>query len=197
LIKEAANGDLTPIALIENLQREDLSVIEKAIGFYRLKEEKGNIDSVANILGLDRRTVERYLKFAESISAIPELAEIVKSKKLNFTMSYELCLLSDKLLTLKKSSPKRYRRLLNRIKEAKDISQSFIDKIKARVGKKTEGGNKDRIERKDFWLTETEIGLNLRVSVADASIPEIRDILSNEARDFFHAIGATKFEVEF
>ncbi|MDP2391558.1 MAG: ParB/RepB/Spo0J family partition protein, partial [Acidobacteriota bacterium] len=65
VIKEIAGGDkkrLLEMALIENIQREDLNPMEAAAGYQRLVDEFHlKQDDIARQVGKDRATVANYL----------------------------------------------------------------------------------------------------------------------------------------
>jgi ParB family transcriptional regulator, chromosome partitioning protein len=65
-VREVPEGDdlkLLEWALIENLQREDLNVVEEAIAYKRLADEFGlTQDAIAAIVGKDRSTVANILR---------------------------------------------------------------------------------------------------------------------------------------
>jgi ParB family transcriptional regulator, chromosome partitioning protein len=63
LIKEADDQTLLTLALIENLQRDDLTAIDQAAGYQRLSEEfqLGQAE-IARLVGRDRSTVANLLR---------------------------------------------------------------------------------------------------------------------------------------
>jgi ParB family chromosome partitioning protein len=74
VVKEADDQTLLTLALIENLQRDDLSPIDEAAGYRRLSEEfKLAQAEIARLVGRDRSTVAnllRLLRLPESIKAL-------------------------------------------------------------------------------------------------------------------------------
>jgi ParB family chromosome partitioning protein len=66
VIRDVADGSdrqLLELALVENLQREDLNPIEEALAYQRLVEEFGlTQDQVAAAVGKDRTSVANYLR---------------------------------------------------------------------------------------------------------------------------------------
>lgn len=63
LVKEATDKEVLEIALVENIQREDLNPIEKAISYQRFIEEFGYAqEDVAKAIGKDRVTVSNLLR---------------------------------------------------------------------------------------------------------------------------------------
>ncbi|MDP6371745.1 MAG: ParB/RepB/Spo0J family partition protein [Vicinamibacterales bacterium] len=73
VVRDVTNDQLLPLALIENLQREDLNPIEEAVAYQRLVEHHGlTHDTIATAVGKDRSTVAnalRLLKLPEEIKA--------------------------------------------------------------------------------------------------------------------------------
>lgn len=62
-VPEGSDRQLLELALVENLQREDLNPIEEALAYQRLVEEFGlTQDQVASAVGKDRTSVANYLR---------------------------------------------------------------------------------------------------------------------------------------
>ena len=74
VIREVDDRTLLTLALIENLQRDDLSPIDEALGYQRLMEEfEVSAQEVARFVGRDRSTVAntvRLLKLPVSVRAL-------------------------------------------------------------------------------------------------------------------------------
>jgi ParB family chromosome partitioning protein len=63
VVKEAAGNELLEIALVENLQREDLNPLEEAAAFRRLSDEFGMTqDQIAKRIGRSRTAVSNTLR---------------------------------------------------------------------------------------------------------------------------------------
>jgi ParB family chromosome partitioning protein len=72
--RPTSDDELLTIALIENLQREDLNPIEKARGFKDLIERHGlTQEEAARRLGKDRSSVANFLRLLELAAAVQEL----------------------------------------------------------------------------------------------------------------------------
>ena len=73
LVKELSGGQALELALVENVQREDLNSIEEAEAYFRLQEEFGMTqEEVGRRVGRDRSSVAnalRLLKLPKSIRA--------------------------------------------------------------------------------------------------------------------------------
>ena len=63
IIKNVTDREALVLALVENIQREELNAIEEALGFKRLMEEfQFTQESVAEAIGKDRSTVTNLLR---------------------------------------------------------------------------------------------------------------------------------------
>ena len=75
--RAASDDDLLTLALVENLQREDLNPIEKAKGFKELIERYGlTQEAAAKRLGKDRSTIANFIRLLD----LPEAVQHVVSR---------------------------------------------------------------------------------------------------------------------
>ncbi len=71
VISEAAPNDTLTLALVENLQREDLNPIEEAEAFHRLHENLGYTQQeIAEVVGKDRTTITNSLRLLKLPAAV-------------------------------------------------------------------------------------------------------------------------------
>jgi ParB family chromosome partitioning protein len=104
LIEEIDDETALEIAIIENLQREDLSPLDEAIMYDRMIREHGySVRRLAQKLGKDKGYLENRLRLAD---APPEIKELVSLRKDTISHAYEL---------LKVADPKRRRRLAGQV----------------------------------------------------------------------------------
>jgi len=90
IVREAEAEDALEIALIENIQREDLNPLETAVGFEKLiKRFDLTQEQVAAKVGKDRATVANYLRL---LSLPEEIKRLLHEGKL--TMGHAKALLS-------------------------------------------------------------------------------------------------------
>jgi ParB family chromosome partitioning protein len=76
VIREADDRTLLTLALIENLQRDDLSPIDEALGYQRLQGEFGVAQAeVARLVGRDRSTVANLLRLLALPDAVRDLVD--------------------------------------------------------------------------------------------------------------------------
>lgn len=74
IVREASDEDLLEMALIENLQRQDLNPIEKALAFRQLVDVFGlTHDAAAARIGKDRSSVTNYLRLLDLPTPVREL----------------------------------------------------------------------------------------------------------------------------
>lgn len=79
-VRKADDQEMLEIALIENIQREELNAVEIAINYKRLMEECSlNQEQLGNRLGKNRTTVTNYLRL---LKLPPDILSSIKNKKL-------------------------------------------------------------------------------------------------------------------
>jgi ParB family transcriptional regulator, chromosome partitioning protein len=104
LIEELDDDTALEIAIIENLQREDLSPLEEAVMYDRMIKDHGySIRRLAQKLGKDKGYLENRLRLAD---APPEIQELVSVRKDTISHAYEL---------LKVEDPRKRRRLAEQV----------------------------------------------------------------------------------
>jgi ParB family transcriptional regulator, chromosome partitioning protein len=93
VVKEVDDRTLLTLALIENLQRDDLSPIDEAAGYLRLGEEfhLGHSE-IAKAVGRDRSTVANLLRL---LQLPPDVQTLVHEKRLSAGHARALLGLSD------------------------------------------------------------------------------------------------------
>lgn len=94
IVKEADDRTLLTLALVENLQRDNLSAIEEAHSYHRLIEEfKLSQAEVARLVGRDRSTVANALRL---LKLPAEVAEMVDDGRISEGHARALLGLSDR-----------------------------------------------------------------------------------------------------
>ncbi len=98
-IRVANDQTLLEMALIENIQREDLNPFEIAVAYYRLKEECAMTDKeLATRVGKQRSTITNYLRLLDLHF---DVVEGLKSNALSMGHARAIAGLKDKLLQKK------------------------------------------------------------------------------------------------
>jgi ParB family chromosome partitioning protein len=81
IIKERSNQEKLEIALIENIQRKNLNVVDKAEAFERLRKEFNLLDKeIAQVVGMSREAVSNALRI---LSLSEEIKEAIKAEKIS------------------------------------------------------------------------------------------------------------------
>ena len=94
IIERFDDATALEIALIENLQREDLSPLDEAIIYKKMTDELGySIRNLAGKLGKDKGYVENRLRLA---SAPDDVREMVAARYDTLSAAYELMKIEDK-----------------------------------------------------------------------------------------------------
>ena len=93
LIEEIDDETALEIAVIENLQREDLSPLDEAMIYAKMIHQHGySIRKLAQKLGKDKGYLENRLRLAD---APPEIRELVSVRKDTLSHAYELLKVED------------------------------------------------------------------------------------------------------
>ena len=200
LIEEIDDDTALEIAIIENLQREDLTPLDEAAMYDRMVHEHGySIRKLADKLGKDKGYLENRLRLAD---APPEIRELVSLRKDSLSHAYELMKVED---------PKKRRRLAEQVARGELTLIKLRDKIE---GRKTRPGTMDddaptqdiavaqverteEDERDELWASAdvppaVEVSddslVNAKQSLADAVDGLVGVLSSAELRE---SIGAT------
>jgi ParB family chromosome partitioning protein len=127
LIEDIDDDTALEIAIIENLQREDLTPLDEAAMYDRMVHEHGySIRKLADKLGKDKGYLENRLRLAD---APPEIRELVSLRKDSLSHAYELMKVED---------PKKRRRLAEQVARGELTLIKLRDKI---VGRRTRPGH--------------------------------------------------------
>jgi len=98
-VKTAADEQVMEMALIENIQREDLNAIEIALTFYRLMEEyKLTQERLSDRVGKKRTTIANYLRL---LRLPAEIQMGIKNKKIDMGHARAILGLNDPAVQLK------------------------------------------------------------------------------------------------
>jgi ParB family transcriptional regulator, chromosome partitioning protein len=93
VVKEVDDQTLLTLALIENLQRDDLTAIDEAAGYQRLSDEfKLAQAEIARLIGRDRSTVANLLRL---LKLPDEIKQLIQDRKLSEGHARALLGISD------------------------------------------------------------------------------------------------------
>ncbi len=136
LIEEIDDDTALEIAIIENLQREDLSPLDEAAMYDRMVREHGySIRKLADKLGKDKGYLENRLRLAD---APPEVRELVSLRKDTLSHAYELMKVDD---------PRKRRRLAAQVARGELTLVKLRDKIEGRRTRPAPDEPADRASR--------------------------------------------------
>ncbi len=143
LIEEIDDDTALEIAIIENLQREDLTPLDEAAMYDRMVHEHGySIRKLADKLGKDKGYLENRLRLAD---APPEIRELVSLRKDSLSHAYELMKVED---------PKKRRRLAEQVARGELTLIKLRDKIEGR--KSRPGAADDDAPTEDVAVAQVE-----------------------------------------
>ncbi|HEX9045201.1 MAG TPA: ParB/RepB/Spo0J family partition protein [Candidatus Limnocylindrales bacterium] len=121
LIEEMDDEAAMEIAIIENLQREDLSPLDEAIMYDRMIRDHGySVRRLAQKLGKDKGYLENRLRLAD---APDEIKQLVSLRKDTVSHAYEL---------LKVADPRKRKRLADQVASGELSLVKLRDRIEGR-----------------------------------------------------------------
>ncbi len=194
MIEEIDDETALEIAIIENLQREDLSPLDEATMYDKMIREHGySIRKLAEKLGKDKGYLENRLRLAD---APPEVRELVSLRKDTLSHAYELLKIAD---------PKKRRRLAEQVGRG----ELSLVKLRERVeGRRTRPAPEPAIEVAqadvpsvaDTGVGDGWTGARSRVPLTDESLVTAKQQLSDsieeligvlQSQDVLDSIGVT------
>lgn len=82
IVRELSEIETRKIALVENLQRQDLNIVEEALGYKELMDEHSlTQEEVASMMGKSRSSVANSLRL---LSLSPEVLSLVREGRISF-----------------------------------------------------------------------------------------------------------------
>lgn len=177
IVKDFDDKEMMEVALLENLQREDLTVIEEATAYKNLIEELDlTQEELSNKLGKSRSHIANTMR----LLSLPEEVIIYISNG-ELSMGHGRALLglknADKMLPL-----------VNKIRKSK-LNVRQVEKIILELNAEKQDTKKQ--EKKDIFITETEdklrdiLGTNVRIQKNKRKGKIEIDFHSNDELDRF------------
>jgi ParB/RepB/Spo0J family partition protein len=132
LVEDIDDDTALEIAIIENLQREDLSPLDEATMYDRMIHEHGySVRKLAQKLGKDKGYLENRLRLAD---APVEVRELVSLRRDTLSHAYELMKVDD---------PKKRRRLADQVARGELSLVKLRERIEGRPRRATDTGADD------------------------------------------------------
>lgn len=154
IIKEVSSGESLELALIENIQRENLNPIEEARAYQRLAEEFNLIqEDISKKVGKDRSSIANYLRL---LKLPQEIQDSIATEEL--TMGHARALLSLDSLKEQISLKNRIVSGNMSVREVESFIRNTVQKKRESV-KKTTDIFKNRLEEElqRFFGTKVRI----------------------------------------
>lgn len=156
VVSEVADKDLLTLALVENIQREDLNAIEEAESYKRLHEEQGlSQEQIAKAVGRERSTVTNALRLLKLPISVQNQ---VVSKRLTMGHARALLGLEDHGLIRQLGEHIAEQGLSVRAAEAL-VSQKQKESKKPTKKKKLESGEEKEVRRRLEQVLGTRVEL--------------------------------------
>jgi len=153
VIRDLSDTEVMEVALIENLQREDLNIMEEAAGYHALMEEYDMTqDQVASRVGKSRSAVANALRL---LNLPDEVAAMVREGKLSAGHARALLSIADEEL-LKQTALRAVAGLVT-VRDIEKIGKASKEQKKV---KPEEEELLEEARRRDSYYKEVEIALS-------------------------------------
>ena len=173
LIEELDDDDALEIAVIENLQREDLSPLEEATIYEKMVTEHGySIRKLAQKLGKDKGYLENRLRLAD---APEEIRALVSVRKDTLSHAYEL---------LKVQDPRKRKRLAAQVASGQLSLVKLRERIEGRPRREVDPDAE--VEQGAAW---TAVDADEETFPPPATVPTGDDALLAAKAQFQEALG--------
>lgn len=200
VVRNVSDSDLRIFALIENLQREDLSVSDKAEAIQKLAKEVGGVDAAAKKLSMSRTNAYLYNRIAESHDGI---RAIIRTQNLELVVADALL-----SLTIKAEKENRLQAFLESAKDVKDsagvalLRERFFGDVPPPTAKRSKSDAavtkiEGAISRSPFWKTDRKAGLTLSFNLTKELKHNEKTSQIKAAERYFKTLGAKKVEISF
>ena len=206
IVRATADEQLLRLSIVENIHREDLPFMDRALAFCRFKDQfhAGKVEAAAEDLKISRRTGFNYSKIG---SAEPDFQKLIVKNDLDVRSSSLLLNLADKVAKELPKKTEAFKKAvhtgdlglpaLNTL-QAKYFPASVKEDAKPAAAAKTPHTPGAAITKTDpFRKTETEVVLELRFHPAKKPDTKLRAQWAKAAKQFFKAAGFTAAELKF
>ncbi|MGZ6344040.1 MAG: ParB/RepB/Spo0J family partition protein [Candidatus Limnocylindrales bacterium] len=185
MIEEIDDDTALEIAIIENLQREDLSPLDEALIYEHMTQDHGySLRKLAQKLGKDKGYIENRLRLAD---APPEIKQLVSLRKDTLSHAYEL---------LKVDDPRKRRRLAEQVARGELSLVKLRERIEGRprtpridgAGAPSEDARPDgdaAVEATAAWT-----GVRPPLAISENSLQEAKGHLAEALDDLVEVLGS-------
>lgn len=179
-IRNANDQEMLEIALIENIQREDLNAMEIAINYQRLLDECTlKHEELAERVGKNRSTVTNYLRL---LRLPPEVQHAIKDGDLSMGHARTLVALQDPVAQIALAKEIRSKSLS--VRQAEKLAASYKPGKKSKKG--NDKGNLDPQIRR--WQDSMASSLSTRVQIKPSRGDRGEVIIQYHSLDDLHRL---------
>lgn len=148
VIRDLSDSETMQLALIENLQREDLTPVEEALGYKRLMDEyRLTQEDVSRVVGKSRPAIANALRL---LSLPEDIQKLISDGRLSAGHGRTLLSFKDEK-EMEKAA---------RLASTEDISVRELEKLAKRSNKAIESADVNKIyEKKISYFNEVELAL--------------------------------------
>lgn len=174
-IRNVSDLDSEDMALIENIQREELCPYERMLAIMSLKNKRGSNEDVAKAIGKSIKTVELYLTLGSRMTADPDFQAVFEPKMKDLTISsmQDFSKIYTKMQKVFSKDKREKERALACIKKHGVVKG--IDKLYKKFSKDKAKDETPVHEKPFFFESDREYILNIKLpknSAADMSLLE-------------------------
>lgn len=201
VVRNVADAELRIFALIENLQREDLSVADKAQAINELAKEVGGVEKAAQKLAMSRANAFRYARIAKSHD---ETRAIIRMVRLDLVAADLLVSMTERA---EKESrlPAFFESAKREITDGAGVTllqQRFFGDAPPPAAKRSKSDAaatkiEGAISRSPFWKTDRKAGLTLSFNLTKELKHSEKTSQIKAAERYFRTLGAKKVEISF
>lgn len=180
--------DTFRLAVIENLQREELNPIEEALAYKKLKELFSYTDqNLSEVIGKSRNYISEILSIADIPEKLRTEAYGIGIRSRNLLVQYGQAVKNnrDKEFLLNYKSGK-----ISSVKSAKNFLKSEKPKTTAETPVKQKTTQDVMVNIQSKWLNETQIHLNIKIdNIKNLNIPlvNLEGFLKKSIQDYVNS----------
>lgn len=159
IVREMDDGKALEVALVENVQRQDLNPIDEAAGYLRLVNEFNYThEDMARVTGKSRSHITNLMR----LLALPEkIKDAVSEKMLSMGHARALLALSDDEKLQMRAANRIVKNRLS-VRETEDLVRSLVDPRRSRARKG--GGNVDIATRELEHRVAGQLGMKVAIN---------------------------------
>lgn len=196
IIRTVDDSKMRLLALIENVQREDLGILEKSQSILALQAELGSIEKVAESIHKSRSLAFMYAR----IGSCP--GHPGRHYFRNHLAIKEADLLAGLMKDVEKLGNEKTEYIVKRAVIQKPVDRKLIMDLKERyTGKSGDSASPakshPRGESKLFWKSKKDFGIQFRFPASSVHDHQVRQMVVKEVKKLLDVMGARKIDIHF